>query len=132
MSQLMMEYDNMRDSIRRVQDFYESYPNNHPAAVGAFRNALTAPDQNSEIMQQVDPARFRASRFFVRIRKLSNAGFLSRRIIWLALQRAAIEDVFLELVDPLDQVINAVNNRPQSIADRDFFRQLLQNREQLE
>jgi hypothetical protein len=131
MSQLTVEYDNLRDSIRTVQDFYRQYPNRQ-AALNAFRDILTASVKESQITQVVDPARFRVSRFFVRIRKLSKADFLSRRIVWLALQRAAIEDVFLERIDPLDQVINSLNNRPPSIADRDFFRQLLEDHYQFQ
>jgi len=132
MSQLMLEYDGMRDSVRTVQQFYEGYRGNPDAALDAFRQALTAPNQRSEIMQDVDPSRFRVSRFFVRMRKLANAGYLSRRIVWLAIQRAAIENVFLALVDPMDQVVNAVNKKSQNVADRDFYRQLLQDHHRLE
>ena len=124
MSQLMIEYDNMRDSVRTVQDFFGGYPTTQ-AAIQAFRNAKTAPDQNNDIMKQVDPARFRVSRFFVRIRKLCRANYLSRRMVWLAIQREAIENVFLELIDPLDQVVNAIASKPLNVADRDFFRQLI-------
>jgi hypothetical protein len=131
MSQLMVEYDAMRDSTRAVQSFYRRFPTKE-AALDAFRNARSTGDQSTDIMQQVDTARFRVSRFFVRIRKLSTAGFLSRRIVWLALQRAAIEDIFLELIDPLDQVISQLTYGRESVADRDFFQGLLRDRQQLQ
>jgi MFS superfamily sulfate permease-like transporter len=131
MSQLMVEYDSMRDAVGTIQDYFRRFPTKE-AALEAFQSARTAPDQNSEIMQQVDPARFRVSRFFVRIRKLSKAGFVSRRIVWLALQRAAIEDVFLDRVDPLDQVISRLTYGRENVTDRDFFRQLIDDRQQLQ
>jgi hypothetical protein len=131
MSQLMVEYDSMRDAVRTIQDYFRRFPTKE-AALEAFQRARTATDQNSDIMQQVDPARFRVSRFFVRIRKLSKAGFLSRRIVWLALQRAAIEDVFLDQVDPLDQVISRLTYGRENVTDRDFFLQLIEDRQQLQ
>jgi hypothetical protein len=131
MSQLMVEYDQMRDDVRLVIASY-GRAHNRQEAVETFRRARTAPDQNNEIMTRIDPARFRISRFFVRLRKLANAGFLSRRIIFLALNRAAIEDVFLACVDPLDQVITVSNTGRDSLADRTFYQQLLDDRDRLD
>lgn len=120
MSQLMVEYDSMRDSIRVLQTFYRKHGSRENAAQ-VFRQGRIAPDQNNEVMTSVDPARFRVSRYFVRIRKLSTAGFLSPDLVRRALSREAIQDIFLSLVDPLDQVINDVANKKRSVADRDFY-----------
>jgi hypothetical protein len=127
MTQLMIEYDSRRDDVETIRAFYKQYPKKE-AALKAFRDLKQHGDGTSQTEQRVDPARFRLSRFFVRIRKLSRAGFLSRRIVWLALQRAAIEETFLEQVDPLDQEIARLNHRPESLADRQFFRDLLNDR----
>jgi hypothetical protein len=131
MSQLMVEYDTMRDLVRTLQKFYDEHKPLEEA-LETFRRGRLVADHKNDIAAFVDPARFRLSRFFVRMRKLSNGGYLSRRIIWLALGRAAIEDVFLALVDPLDQVVNDIAGRRASIADRDFYKQLLTDRETLE
>jgi hypothetical protein len=127
MTQLMIEYDSRRDDVETIRAFYGQYPKKE-AALKAFRDLKEHGNGSSQTEQLVDPARFRLSRFFVRIRKLSRAGFLSRRIVWLALQRAAIEETFLEQVDPLDQEIAGLNNRPESLADRRFFQELLTDR----
>jgi hypothetical protein len=124
MSQLMTGYDGLRDDVRALQDFFRRFPD-HAQAIGTFRRARSAHDQNSHEMQTVDAARFRVSRFFVRVRKLARAGYISRRIVFLSLNREPIEDVFLRLVDPLDEVISvAVRGRP-SLADRTFYPLLL-------
>ena len=36
--------------------------------------------------------------------------------VWGTLSREAIKDVFLELVDPLDQVVNEMSKKPRSLA----------------
>jgi hypothetical protein len=131
MTQLMIEYDKRRNDVTTIRDFYRMYQTKE-AALKAFRDLKEFGDQSgdrtTQVDQRVDPARFRLSRFFVRIRKLSNAGFLSRRIIWLALQRAAIQETFLDHVDPLDQVIASLNKRTGTLADRRFFQKLLNDR----
>lgn len=127
MSQLMVEYDSMRDAVRVIQDYYRGFPDREQA-LEAFRRAQTAQDRSNDIMRLVDPSRFRLSRFFVRIRKLSVGGFLSRRIILMALGRAAIEGMFLEQIDPLDQVISRLAYSRDNVTDRDFFRGLLSDR----
>jgi hypothetical protein len=131
MSQLMVEYDGMRDAVRTLQDFFKQFPTREQA-VDAFRNARGAPDPNSREMQVVDPARFRVSRMFVRARKLARAGYVSRRIVFLSFNRQAIEDVFLALVDPLDEVIAVAHRGAPSLADREFYRQLLADRDVLD
>jgi hypothetical protein len=124
MSQLMVEYDSMLDAVSVIQDYYRGFPD-RGQAFEAFRRAQTVKDRSNEIMRVVDPSRFRLSRFFVRIRKLSVGGFLSRRIIFVALGRAAIEDIFLEQIDPLDQVISSLVQNRINVTDSDFFRKLL-------
>jgi len=130
MSQLMVEYDSMRDSVRVIEDYYRGFPDREQA-LDAFRLAQTAQVRSNDIMRVVDPSRFRLSRFFVRIRKLSVGGFLSRRIIFMALGRAAIEDLFIGQIDPLDQVITRLALNRDSFADRDFFSTMLKDREDL-
>lgn len=124
MSQLMVEYDSMRDSIRMLQDFHRRHTPRENA-IETFRRGRTVPDQTNPIATEVDPARFRVSRFFVRVRKLSTGGYLSEDLIWSALSREAIEDVFLSLIDPLDQVVNEIAGRRRSVADYDFYQRLL-------
>jgi len=131
MSQLMVEYDSIRDSIRTLQKFYEEHKPRENA-LETFRHGRLAKDQNNDVAALIDPGRFRVSRFFVRIRKLSTGGYLSRPVVWRALSREAIEDVFLELVDPLDQVVNEIAKKLRSVADHDFYQTLIADRERLE
>jgi hypothetical protein len=131
MSELMTGYDSLRDDVRALQDFFRRFPD-HAEAIEAFRRARSADDQNSHEMQTVDPARFRISRFFVRVRKLARAGYVSRRIVFLSLNREPIEDVFLLLVDPLDEVISVAARGRASLADRAFYTQLLADRDSLD
>lgn len=124
MQQLMREYDELRDDIRTVQRFWKV---NGARAIENFSAAKAAPDQTSYEMQDVDPARFRISRFFVKVRKLTDAGFLERTIIVAALDRASIDKVFLPFIDPLDQVIRAVAYGSGDSRDREFFTALLKD-----
>jgi hypothetical protein len=131
MSQLMVEYDSMREDVRVVEDYYRGFPDAEQA-LEAFRRAQTAQDRGDDVMRVVDPSRFRLSRFFVRIRKLSVGGFLSRRIILTALGRAAIEDLFVGQIDPLDQVIARIAYKKDNVLDRAFFCEILSHRNELE
>ena len=124
MQQLMKEYDDLRESIMVVQDYYLGFPSDAEAP-SAFQSALAAPDKNNEIVTRVDPARFRVSRFFVKIRKLVNEGFLESRIVIAALDRAAVEQVFLERIDPLDQVVCRLHYGKENPIDTRFFTELL-------
>lgn len=125
MTQLMTDYDGLRDAVQELQRFYFEYQLREHA-FNAFRNGRRAPNQNNDITERYDPARFRISRFFVRVRKLSLGGYISKEIVFRALGRSAIEDVFLELVDPLDQVVNELAGRSASVADRNFYTKLLE------
>lgn len=124
MQQLMREYDDLRDDITIVRTFWMEHGGN---SVEAFREAKAEADENSDVLRRIDPARFRISRFFVKIRKLMAAGFLERDIVVAALDRAGIEKVFLPFVDPLDQVIRAVAYGSGDKRDRDFFKDLLKD-----
>lgn len=124
MQQLMVEYDRLRDEIRTIQQWYKDSASASVDALGRFEVAVSV-DTVSDEAKTVDDARFAVSRFFVKIRKLCLAGFLERRIVVLALGRAAMEDVFLSLVDPLDRV-KAGGKYGKS--DRDFFTELVQDR----
>ncbi len=120
---LMEEYDGLRTAIQNVQGWYFESASARVNAVERFEEALGL-DFAIDDSKLIDDSRFKVSRFFVKVRKLSAAGFLDRRLIVAALSRAAIEDVFLKLVDPLDQVIfERTYGRP-NIKDRDFYREL--------
>ncbi len=125
MQGLMIEYDRLRDSIGVVQEFFTQHGPNE--ALNVFRAGRIAPDRNNDIVQSVDPARFRVSRFFVRIRKLALAGYLDRRLIFTALGRAAVEDVFLRQIDPLDQVISMADHSRATSLTQSFSLRLLSN-----
>lgn len=124
MQQLMVEYDGLRDSIRTLQRWYMESASSGVDAVGRFGDAISVDFVASEV-EAVDDARFAVSRFFVKIRKLCIAGFLERRIVILALGRAAMENVFLSLVDPLDRV---KAEGKYGKVDRDFFSDLVRDR----
>jgi hypothetical protein len=70
---------------------------------------------------RVDAHRFRISRYFVTIRKLVETDFLSERVVIAAVDLSAIE-VFLDLIDPLDEVKAALPTY--SSADKQFFLEL--------
>ena len=124
MLQLMREYDERRDDITAVREFWMA---NNEQTVETFRRAKRAADPNDDIIKRIDWARFRISRFFVGMRKLSETGFLERPVIVAALDRTAIERVFLPFVDPLDQVIRAVAYGSGDRRDREFFTALLKD-----
>jgi len=124
MQQLIMEYDGLRNDIRTIQQWYMESASSSVDPVARFEEAVSV-DFVPGDAQAVDDARFAISRFFVKIRKLCLAGFLERRIEVLALGRAAMEDVFLGLVDPLDRV-KAGGKYGKS--DRDFFTDLVEDR----
>lgn len=129
MQSLMVRYDDLRNDIEVVHDYYLGFPTK-PNALTDFKNAK-AIGMKEPAIKAVDDSRFRVSRFFVGLRKLSNAGYLDRRVIAAALSREAMEDVFLEEIDPLDQEISQlVRGRP-NITDRDFFRELVRDRQAL-
>jgi hypothetical protein len=73
-------------------------------------------------MPSIDESRFLVSRLFVRTRTLAEAGYLSDEIVAKAFGGQAIEDVFLKMVDPLDEVrAGAGRGR----ADERYYRKLL-------
>jgi hypothetical protein len=124
MQQMMVEYDSMRRDVKTVRDLLYQRHATKEEAVGVFRTAVHF-GALKDVMGQVDDSRFHLSRFFVKARKLSQAGYLDRNVIAMALQRAAIEDVFLGMIDPLDQVLNVKARGKISVADRDFYTALL-------
>lgn len=123
MQQLMVEYDELREHVHTLQQWYKGSASAGADAVQRFDDA-TADDPMSDEVEYVDAARFAVSRFFVKVRKLCLEGFLERRIVIAALNRAPMEDVFLSLVDPLDQVI-AARGAGRNVVDRDFYRSLV-------
>ena len=121
MLRLMTDYDSLRTEVRTLQEWGGS---DVRARAHRFsderRDAATAGRSYN-----IDEARFAISRFFVRIRKLNLAGYLSEDVIVNALSASAIRDVFLGIVDPLDEI--AGGSSYWSI-DRDYFASLLERR----
>lgn len=116
MLRLIREYDGLRQSIVQIRAYYRDCETSGQEPMARFRAEY-------EGMQRlVDDARFDISRFFVRVRKLSQSGYLSERVIIAALDPEAIERVFLALVDPLDEVKAGADYKHD---DRDVFTALL-------
>lgn len=124
MLRLMHEYDGLRGAIQDIQQYSSQCALSGPTDPAArFRAEMANVDfVDDQEARAVDEPRFRVSRFFVRTRKLVRAGFLSRRVVIAALDRQAIEDVFLRLIDPLDE---AKAGKRYKRDDRDFFEALL-------
>lgn len=121
MLSLMTEYDKLRDSIDFIRGWYMECAANSVDPVERFRNEIGVDSQTASAAA-LDDHRFRVSRFFVRTRKLAGAGYLSEGIVATALGGRAMEDVFLKMVDPLDE---AKAGRHYGSADRRFYRELL-------
>lgn len=119
MLRLIDEYDRLRNDIVHVQEWAGECRDEGVDRVDRFAFMATTGLQDFE---ELDQARFRVSRFFVRTRKLVRAGFLSEDIVSAALDRAAIESVFLELIDPLDKVKAGASYKTD---DREFYTALL-------
>lgn len=123
MQQLMVEYDSLRPSIRELRDWYQrSFNGMDP--IKAFAEGIARNEPNDA--RKLDEHRFRVSRFFVKIRKLTLANYLPEEIIVAALHRQAIR-TFLDRVSPLDATL-----RRSSLPDPDetFYRSLLERRYQ--
>jgi hypothetical protein len=119
MLRLIDEYDLLRGDIMHVREWYS-----HTAGAGiqpTKRFEFEAVGRFASF-EELDQARFRVSRFFVRVRKLVRAGFLSEEVVLAALDRRAISDVFLGIVDPLDKVKGGSKYQA---TDRDFYEALL-------
>lgn len=121
MLRLMEGYDNLRGSIETLRGWYMESAENGLNACERFEEA-TGQDNIDERTAWVDDQRFRVSRFFVMVRKLTRAGYLSEDIVWQALEGRAIREVFLELVDPLDRAKVGLNYAG---LDRSFYQDLL-------
>jgi hypothetical protein len=119
MQTLMVEYDGLRDDIQRVQEFYASFQSKEDALTAFTENRRTL--RLDWIGLRVDPSRFRISRFFVKIRKLAGSGYLDEELIVTALGREHIEDVFLKLIDPLDQEVAFQRRGSNDLTDRHFY-----------
>jgi hypothetical protein len=119
---LMEGYDNLRDSIEGIRDWNMECWSSNIDPIERFKDEL-GPDYGNEQVWALDKNRFRVSRFFVKTRKLVEAGYLSEDIVRRALGGQAIEDVFLNLVDPLDK---ARAGQRYSATDRRFYTDLLQ------
>jgi len=117
MQSMMVEYDGLRGDIDHIQSWFMECAANGIDPIDRFV------DEIEYQAQAVDDARFKVSRFFVRTRKLVTEGYLPERLARIALGGQAIEDVFLMLVDPLDE---AKAGAHYGIGDRMFYRELLE------
>jgi hypothetical protein len=121
MLQLMTEYDGLREQIDLIRFWYNESAEAGVDPVKRFGDEVHDEGRDERVVL-VDDCRFRLSRFFVRIRKLVQAGYLTEDIVVNALDRAVIEAVFLGMVDPLD----AARARTRYKAtDREYFSRLL-------
>jgi hypothetical protein len=122
---LMTEYDELRDSIDFIREWHmECAANGNIDPVNRFVDELALPDgAATPKATALDDHRFRVSRFFVRTRKLTQAGYLSEDIVRRALEGRAIDDVFLKMVDPLDK---GRAGSHYGAGDRQFYTDLLQ------
>jgi hypothetical protein len=118
---LMVEYDNLRDSVRFVQDWFMESAASGVDAIERFRDEMGV-DHSTPRAATLDDHRFRVSRFFVKTRKLVSADYLTEKMVAEALGGQAIEDVFLKLVDPLDAAKAGHNY---GVTDRQFYTALL-------
>jgi hypothetical protein len=128
MQELMNGYDALRDDVRSVRRW------KHAAGANAtqnLRDALThtghvTPEQHNVYQPALTASEHRhdVSRFFVKIRRLAQAGYIPEDLIEISLARHAIE-IFLDDIDPLDEV---VAGEQYSDIDRRFYRGLLSRR----
>ena len=116
---LMEQYDNLRPHILLLRRWYMS-----AAAAGRDPVDLYSHEIGLDGLDvpEVDESRFLISRLFVRARKLVEAGYLEAELVAKAFGGQAIEDVFLKLVDPLDEVRSGKGS---GRADEIFYRRLL-------
>jgi len=117
---LIDEYDGLRDDLQRIQSWYMESAATGVDPVERFRQAAQA-EFSVDFSQLVDDARFSASRFFVRTRRLVRAGYLSETVVTQALDPSAIE-LFLTKIDPLDEAKAGAEYKSD---DREFFQALL-------
>jgi hypothetical protein len=125
MLSLITDYDQRREDIQVIRQFCDQHTYKAPEMFQWLKS-----DSGSQVAKVVDPARFRISRSFVRIRKLADAGYLDRRLIVAALDEPAIR-LFLDKVNPLDATISPPTSREMD-RDRVFFTELLHEYEQNE
>jgi len=125
MLRLMMEYDFMRPQLNTLREWWPILASdNQIQQMKRFaeeqKDALDAGREYN-----INEARHRISRFFVRIRKLAQAGYLSEDLIVAALDADAIDLTFLKRVDPLDELVAPTSYK---CVDRQFFADLLGRR----
>lgn len=130
MQQLMLDYDRLRDSISFIRAYYMDCAASGPTdPFERFKEEMTLNLHGGTISDtnahNLDDHRHRVSRFFVRTRKLIRGDYLSEDVLVKALDRAAIEDVFLKLVDRLDEAKAGSHYKSD---DREFYTDLLQRK----
>jgi len=124
MLKLMEEYDQLRPSIEVIRHWYIESAEASADPLERFDEARLNDFVGDPTAAELQQSRHAVSRFFVKIRKLAKARMLNERVIVAALSREAVEDVFLKLVDPLDQVISKRSHGRPNITDKKFYEQL--------
>jgi hypothetical protein len=128
MQQLMNEYDNLRESIRTVTDWMDREGAPATSVIRAAVNHRgTIDDQTFNRYRPALDAnehRYVISRFFVKIRKLSDAGYIADSLVVFSLDRRAVE-FFLSYIDPLDEAVAGSLYRDR---DREYFKYLLEHK----
>jgi hypothetical protein len=122
---LMVEYDNLRDSISFIRSWFIECASSGPIdPIERFTDelGLEGVDNSTPRAEALNDHRFRVSRFFVRIRKLVRAGYLTEKLVSEGIGGEAIEEVFLGMVDPLDAAKAGHNY---GAVDRLFYTELL-------
>lgn len=128
MQGLMSEYDNLRQHVQGIQDWYDRHED-RAAALETFHGlrSLKSVEERHKANKGLgwpDDHRFKISRYFVKVRRLAEAGYLPLDLVQMSLEQGAIK-MFLELVDPMDEVVCRTSGKQPVTDDRDFFRRLL-------
>ena len=76
--------------------------------IETFKTGIS--DANENVLK-IDNHRHRVFRFFVRLRRLSEGGFLEKGILRIGLYPQAVQEVFLDLVDKLGEAVCEVRTR---------------------
>jgi hypothetical protein len=125
MLRLMTDYDRLRPEVNTLRQWW-GHGRERDEMFRLFRDESNTAAQRGELYN-IDEARYALSRFFVRIRKLAKKEYLSEDVIVAALDAKAIAKVFLEWVDPLDELVSGPDFQS---TDREYFSDLLRRRYQ--
>jgi hypothetical protein len=108
MQQLMNEYDALRPAVVEVFNWSVRFGSTAPQRMKRevhLRQGFSPEDQAVHLLAtSANVARHRVSRFFVRVSRLAEAGYIREELVALILDRQAIE-IFLLDVTPHDQSV---------------------------